>query len=564
MYAKQLPVTSIVIIATSYKCKGDMMKNLLTLLKLNFRLMFTPSKRSSKGKELAMKLLWLIILVPMAIGTAISITALAGVVPKESHPQLLTTVIVAVQMIIVFFGSAQYVSMLFFSKDTEMLMAMPIKPQTIFLSKFITIYASYLVLTLIIQLPSTIALGVVGGAGAVYYIMGILAVFFTPAIPLLAISLISIPLAYLAGFLKKSSFISTILAVVAFAGVFGAYLFFVMSLSAGGGGMMDITAITNILDIMSKIVYPNLFLTSAMLGSGMAILSNIAIYLAIIIGALGITYLLSAVMYKNLATRFLEVGVSKSNKIKSNVSTSSIKALVKRDVKNILGESAMSFNFIIGMIMAPLFLVIFNFTTINNSEKDMVQLMLCVMSLFGVIMISSSNYWAILSFSREGKNLGLLKMLPVSGADVLRSKYLISDAYIAVIMILSGIVEISFGMNWLAVLLYMIGGFLVNAGISSFLIERDLKAPKLHWNNLKEIMRNNISGLFGMLLTIPVIILSGVGIFVSLVVSGGVMPSGYVVGAFAFMPMVIIGIIYLVIFRFARKGKLAQVYDVLE
>lgn len=529
--------------------------------------MFTPSKRSSKGKELAMKFLWLIILVPLALAMALGISGMAMLIPEESLPQLLTTIILSVQAMIVFFGSAQYISMLFFSKDTEMLMAMPIKPQTIFLSKFLTIYASYIVVSLIMQLPSTIALGVVSGAGAVYYLLGVLAVFLTPAIPLLAISLIAIPLSYVAGYFKRNNTLGTIFATIAFTGFFGVYMYFVMSLSSGSGEAgFDIVAMTNILDIMSKIVYPNLFLTRAMLGSGIDIIINLAIYFSIIIVALGITYALSAVMYKNLATRFLEVGVSKNAKVKQNFKTSRVVALVKRDVKGVLSESAMAFNFIVGIIMTPLFLVIFNMTSMGGGEDQFAtQMSLTMTALISMFMISSTNYWAMLSISREGKNISLLKMLPITGREVLGSKNLISDMYVLVITIICGIIQVSFGMNWLNAILYVVSSILVNVGIGSFLIERDLKSPKLHWNNLKEILRNNMSSLFGMLLTLPASILGGVGLFLSFVVAGeGGTPNEYVLGAMTFVPMIIIGIIYLVCFRLIRRDKVVYMYDTLE
>ena len=529
--------------------------------------MLIPSKRSTKGKELAMKLLWLIILVPTALVMALSIAGMAMFVPEEAFPQLLTTIILAVQVMIVFFGSAQFVSMLFFSKDTEMLMAMPIKPQTIFLSKFLTIYMSYIAVAMIIQLPSTIALGVVTGAGAVYYILGVLGVFMTPALPLLAISLIAIPLSYVAGYFKRNNLFGTIFATLAFTGFFGVYMYFVMSLSSGSGGVgFDVEAITNILDIMSKIVYPNLFFASAMLGSGVDIITNLAIYFAIIIVALGITYCLSAVMYKNLATRFLEVGVSKNAKVKKNIKTSSVVALVKRDIKSVLSETAMAFNFITGIIMTPLFLIVFNMTSFNGfGDEFAAQMSLTTTALISLFMISSTNYWAMLSISREGKNISLLKMLPITGREVLSSKNFISDMYVLVITVICGIIQISFGMNWLSVILYMISSLLVNIGIGSFLIERDLKSPKLHWNNLKEILRNNMSALFGMLLTVPASLAGGLGLFLSLVVSGeGVNPSAYVLGAMTFAPMIIIGIIYVVCFRLIRRSKVAYMYDMLE
>ena len=517
---------------------------------------------------MAMRFLCLIVLIPTAIFIALGIVVIAAIVPN-ALPQLLSMVIMTVQGMIVVFGAAQYVSMLFFSKDSEMLMAMPIKPQTVFLSKFITVYLSYLLVAFTLQFPATIALGVVSGAGAAYYIIGLFAVLFTPAIPLLIISILAIPLAYIAGYFRRNNLAGTISAIIAFSVTFGGYLYLVMSVIPGvmGAGAVDPELILQSLDIVSKIIYPNLFLASAMLGSGVSIVTNLAIYLAIIISAFVLTTAMSAYLYKNLSTRFLEVGVLEKVKVKSNVKTSSVVALIKRDVKCTLSEAALSFNYLIGLIFIPVMVIVSNLSSITG-EVEVIgkQTSLVISALISILMMTSTNYWAIFAYSREGKNIGLLKMMPVSSMGIIKSKTIVSDAYNAVIVAVCVIILLALGLNWLGAILYMISAMLINMGIGSFQMQRDLKSPRLNWNNLKELMRNNLSSLFGVLFALPILLVSITTVVFTVGTLTGVSETNvsYLISVAAFVPALIAGLIYFAVFRYGKAKKAAELYKNIE
>ena len=100
---------------------------------------------------------------------------------------------------------------MFFAKDNELLMSLPVTGLDIFLSKLTTIYLLHLGLALLLQLPIILTIGI-GAAikNAGFYILGVLGSFLTPFIPLLAITIIAVPLNYIISYFKRNNIIGTI------------------------------------------------------------------------------------------------------------------------------------------------------------------------------------------------------------------------------------------------------------------------------------------------------------------------------------------------------------------
>jgi len=92
-----------------------------------------------------------------------------------------------------FFGLLYVLSYYYFSRDTEMLIPLPLKGRTIVVSKFITILVyEYLLLAIFLIPILVINKSLVGGSMFVYALKSILTLLLTPVIPLSLASILVI------------------------------------------------------------------------------------------------------------------------------------------------------------------------------------------------------------------------------------------------------------------------------------------------------------------------------------------------------------------------------------
>ena len=134
-----------------------------------------------------------------------------------------------------------------------------------------------------------------------------------------------------------------------FGGVFAGYYYLIFAFQKGAqSGVLDMNAMQEAMKIMSYIIYPNTFIATSMLTTGLTAFKNFAIFFAIIVGLATISVLLSAFLYKSSARRGFESGSKKVLKEKDNEVKSITSSLLTRDIKSCLGSTASAINYLIG------------------------------------------------------------------------------------------------------------------------------------------------------------------------------------------------------------------------
>ena len=82
------------------------------------------------------------------------------------------------------------INLLYFTKDTEYVLPLPLKPYQIILARTnVLLIAEYIIIFLVGVIPLTMY-GILTGAGFIYYITMLFAVFLIPILPVLLISII--------------------------------------------------------------------------------------------------------------------------------------------------------------------------------------------------------------------------------------------------------------------------------------------------------------------------------------------------------------------------------------
>jgi ABC-2 type transport system permease protein len=128
---------------------------------------------------------------------------------------------------------------------------------------------------------------------------------------------------------------------------------------------------------------------------------------------------------------------------------------------------------------------------------------LCLIASF------SANQAAVIGFSREGKNLFMLKTLPVSAKAMVDSKFYFATAISVMIAVLAGVTSAVMLKERTAAgiiglpLTIIVGGI----GINCMGLRNDMKNPNLNWTNVNELTKNNMRSMKPMLMGVGIGIL---------------------------------------------------------
>lgn len=445
-----------------------------------------------------------------------------GVIQINMQKELLSVVLFAVQVLMLFLGGVTTLSYLYFGKDNQLLNSLPIKSGVIFAVKFTLAYISELIISALFTLPILLTFGITSAIlgysmGAGFYIITILSVFLLPILPLLIISLLSIPLMYIVSFLKRRNVAKVIVSIVmalVFIGIY--FLFMMMSMNIGGEETDEISGVVlneNMQRLLSggaKAGILNICLVRALVGENAFV--NFLIFFAGLIAIFALTVFLSSIFYRRGVSVLMEEGTSspsakKKGKAKEDVTVarSFRKSYFLKDLKTILGTPQILSGMIIGIIFSPLLVVFLSMGFGNSIVPDESETFTIVNELYlvglacyiVVVMGGSTNAFALSAFSFEQKNFAVLKTMPITPKDVVLSKLLISNASIVLMSLFASIAYIATSQfhNVLIGFLMLISLLVNGVATSSLSLYYDLKNPKFNFNNVSELTKNNKKAL---------------------------------------------------------------------
>ena len=408
------------------------------------------------------------------------------------------------QLVVLFFGILTSMGYLYFSKDQKLLSTLPFEKGVVFALKSTQAYLGELLINCIVFIPIAVAYGIICNVYGyalpwTYYLVAVLAAFMTPAVPMLLITLLSLPIMRLVAIFKRRRVGNGIALAVLYLLFMVGYLALVGVGSAGeitlGEGAL--TAFDNV----RKATIFNYPIINAMLGNnGWA---NFFIYFAGILVLFAVNLLFSLLFYNKILRDSEESGGEVvRKKSRSTAPKSVFGSFFLKELKTLVSTPTILMSVILGLVMPVLMMafVKFTFSDISTAE-DPVPWMIGNLDMFSVgfatfivqLMSVSAGSVNSVGFSLEGKNLPMLKSLPLSPRELVKIKLSFS-------MVITGIqsilVLIAFPLimgihNPIAIiglpLTVALSGFFSN----SMMLYFDLKDPNYTWNNISEITKNN-------------------------------------------------------------------------
>ena len=424
------------------------MSDFLTLFKYEFKLQF-PLKRNNRKVDLvgglsSFIISALIILVFVFLVSTIATNYVLVEINKIPDPigrthELMNLFYVAIISVMSLLGVERMRKSLSQKKDKEIFLRLPVKPQTIFLSKISVLLLMNYVLAFLLVIPTN----------AIFYIalkpewtfwlstLGVWVIF--PLIPFFISSLLIIPYIKLINFLKDKYALIFILFTAILAGAFLLYSMLLgivqKLLETGNIRFLFNEKFINTLQSILKYSYPVNSLASLTLGINL--IESLLILCGVLVLAVMVIYyvtnkLFYITLYKNEERNF------KGKKIEGYKVKKPMVSLMKKEFIMVFREPKNLFSYFAISLAMPIMVyccyTLFESLIYNTiGFKIDFALALLIILIFSVL----TNTFCSTNISRDGLAFLKIKSLPVKASNVLLAKVLFCSIVSSLAVVLS-------------------------------------------------------------------------------------------------------------------------------
>ena len=320
---------------------------------------------------------------------------------------------------------------LFDFKDYDLLFSLPIKRNTILLSKLASLYILNLIYTILFMIPGYFAY--TKFLEFSYPLLYFLLIFVIPIVPIVISIIIGIIISFITSkFINKKigSYIVNISLII---------LFFFITFKFDGMSNIDManyssSSISNISNY-----YPLIDIFLRLINNFNII--DLLVFLIIPVVMLLIMIMILNILYDKIREGLIKNYTSDNYQISKYQNNKPIVSLYKKEMKRFLSNPLYPINTIFGcilLIVMILGIMIFNdnfiakILNINELSDFLQKQILMIISIFCVV--SSTTSCAI---SLEGKSLWIMRMLPIKGINILESKILVNLTFLIPTIIIS-------------------------------------------------------------------------------------------------------------------------------
>jgi len=422
------------------------------------------------------------------------------------------------------------INILYFTKDSEYLLPLPLKPYQIILARTnVMLIAEYVIIFLIGFIP-LVMYGILTGAGIVYYLTMILSVILVPILPVLLISMLIMFIMSFARLTKNRNRFQLFATLLVLA--------IIIALSISTSGMKQ--DLTN--EEMAQMVVQANGMIELVKGYVptvdylMEALTTNSLFTAIVevLKTLGITiigfivYMLIAqkIYFKGLVGNLFGGGASSSNKEinqKEYRNSKLYKSYVGKEFKNMARNPVFLMQCLIPAILIPIIMVVVVYTGLNSDGMGLEQITQMVQQMptntffiaciiLGVIQFFTMFiYISITAISRDGENAIFMKYIPVSLYKQYMYKIIPNIIMnIVTIIITLGIAEYLLNLPVTTLIALFVVAIIMGILQSIVMIIVDLKRPKLNWDSEYAVAKQNLNLVFPVLLAmVNIVILVG-------------------------------------------------------
>lgn len=422
-------------------------------------------------------------------------------------------------------------NILYFSKDIEFLLPLPVSPIQIIFSKFnVMLISEYVMQIITFAIPFGVY-GVITMQEPLFFMMTVLVFLALPVIPTLLGVLFTVILMRCTSVLKDKDIVQYLTVFVTFAIVIVMQIFMVKT-----SDMTDFMFANKLLEVNGVARYISDYVI--ILKQGMLALTELGEVeswksIMYLFGESVTAYVVVAILisksYIKSATNIVSGKRSKSiKKVNKLFMKSPRRAYIEKEFKMLFRTPIFFLNTVLPILIFPVIMgiPIFNLFSSENPEQitalissttDNIQntagfaICLCIINFLYML-----NYVSVTAISRDGENAVFMKYIPIELHKQCRYKAIpsiILNMY-PLIIILIAMKLILKEINFIFIAELFIVGLLCNVFLSYGAILIDVLRPKLHWTSEYTVVKQNLNILWDVVFIIIVsIIMFGICTF---------------------------------------------------
>lgn len=449
-------------------------------------------------------------------------TLFEKVAPLHLQILILSMFVVGISVFTIIEGVYKTGSLLFNCKDDQLLLSLPIKRGTVLFIRIFKFYVFELIFNSIWLLP--VMLAYIRWAEVLdwtYFLVSILMLFLLPIIPIVLSCIIGAITSSLSSRFKYKNLAQIIISMIVLVGVL------YVSMNLEFFYRYIINHATSINDLITKIYYPAGVYASLVTKFDIVKLL-IFILVNLVIFVLGI--LILSKFYFRINSRLKKITTTKKTKINDLVikSNSSHISLIKKELNTFFKTPVFIVNAGFSLVLFILFSIVLSIkfndflpiltdpTGLDIAKKTVMNnISLIIFMLISFTAFTTSITNSVISL--EGRNINILKSLPVKVKDILMCK-IYSCLIITTPILLIGdiILFVRFKINVIEMILLLALSIIMPL-LSHFIgIITNLKYPKLDWENQAEVVKQSTSSFIAVLVGMFLMIVSVVSTLVLL------------------------------------------------
>ena len=413
------------------------------------------------------------------------------------------------------------INILYFTKDSEYLLPLPLKPYQIILARTnVMLIAEYAIIFLIGFIP-LVMYGILTGAGILYYVTIILAVVLVPILPVLLISMLIMFIMSFAKLTKNRNRFQLFATLLVFA------IIIAISISTSGmkqdltneelaqmvvkaNGMIELVkGYVPTVDYLMEALTTNSVFTTII-----EVLKTLGIT---IIGFIAYILISQKIYFKGLVGNLFGGGASSSNKEinqKEYRNSKLYKSYIGKEFKNMARNPVFLMQCLIPSILIPILMVVVIFAGLKSDGMGLEQITQMVQQMptntffmasiiLGVIQFFTMFiYISITAVSRDGENAVFMKYIPVSLYKQYMYKIIPNVIMnIVTIIVTLGMAEYILNLPVLTLVVLFVVATIMGILQSIAMIIIDLKRPKLNWDSEYAVAKQNLNLIFPVLLS---------------------------------------------------------------
>lgn len=496
------------------------MKKLLSLIKAcmsdNMSLFKIKTKSQSKKAKLILPIFLFMFIFFYIVGFSNMI--IEPLIEINLEYVLLTLFVTFTTIITFVEGIYKSGSLLFNSKDDNLLLSLPIKKSTVLFIRIFKFYVFEVLYNSMFLMPAMVVYAYYVDVSISYYIVSVSALLLLPIIPIIISCIIGGIINSSASKFKHKNFAQTIITILLLVFIFyGSY-----NLESAIKNLAQNASLVN--SVITKIYYPvklyiKLVTNFKIVDFIQFILINILIFV--------ISVSIFSKIYFKINSSTKAVKLSKKNKnSKYKIKTSlPIKSLIKKELNRFANTPVFVINTAMGLAIFLIGCILISIkfdSLINTISEDIPISVEQIKSYIPVILFGFVCFSSLMSsitssmISLEGKSFSILKSLPVSSFKIIISKVLTAVIIMVPVLVVGDIIMfIRFSFNIIEVLMILISSIILPLVSETIGIIVNLKYPKMDAENDTEVVKQSMSSAIavftGMLLT---------GITILLIVKG--------------------------------------------